>query len=349
MAEAAAMAVDRDPGIDGLALGAWLRGHLPVGDEAIAIAPARGGMSNPTYFVTLGARRLVLRKKPPVLLSPSAHRIDREYRLLTALAPSDVPVPAPVLYCDDPGVIGTEFYLMERLEGLASPDYALPGLATAARPAAFAAMARTLAAIHRFDWRAAGLGDFGRPGSYFARQIDGWSRQWAQFGIADNPALVRLEAWLRAHMPDDDGCATITHGDYRVANIMFAAAGGITGVFDWELATIGHPLADLGFCLQGWFLAPDENGGLRGLDLPALGIPAARAFVETYQAAAPALPRLEAFHIAFALYRAAVGVSGVARRAEAGAVPDRAAGAQAHRFAKAYARAGLTAIDSWER
>ena len=146
-------------------------------------------------------------------------------------------------------------------------------------------------------------------------------------------------------MPEDDGCASIAHGDYRVANIIFAPDGAVSGVFDWDLATIGHPLADLGFCLQGWFLAPDENGSVAGLDLTTLGIPSAREFVETYRAAALSLPRLSGFHMAFAMYRAAVGVSGVAMRTEAGGLPDSTAGAEARDFAKA----GLHAIENWDR
>ncbi|MES2494412.1 MAG: phosphotransferase family protein [Pseudomonadota bacterium] len=335
-------------------LAPWLEAVLPGCSGPLTIEPAAGGMSNPTYFVTAGAatdheRRMVLRTKPVAQLSAAAHRIDREYRLLTALAGSAVPVPEAIAYGEDEAVIGRPFYLMSRLEGVVSHDYTLPGLSPAARPAAFAGMARTLAAIHLFDWAGAGLSDFGKPGNYFARQIDGWSRQWATFGIADNPAVDRLERWLRAELPADDGCAAIAHGDYRAANIMFLPDGTVSGVFDWELATIGHPLADLGFCLQGWFLAPDENGGIAGLDLAALGIPTAREFVETYYRAAPGLPQLRAFHVAFAMYRAAVGVSGVAMRAEAGIRPGPTAGAQARRFAKAYARAGLHAIDSWDR
>ena len=331
---------------DTVAFAAWLRARLPEAQQGVEIEPATGGMSNPTYFVTCGERRLVMRKKPAVQLSPAAHRIDREYRLLSALAGSDVPVPAPVLYCDDADVIGTPFYLMARLEGVVSHDYTLPGLAASARPTGFAGMARALAAIHRFDWAGAGLSDFGKPGNYFARQVDGWSRQWQGFGIDDTPEIDRLEVWLRAHMPADDGVATIAHGDFRAANVMFRPDGAVSGVFDWELATIGHPLADLGFCLQGWLLAPDENGGLAGLDLAALGIPAMRDFVSGYYAAAPDMPGLRAFHIAFAMYRAAVGVSGVAVRARSGAVPDANAAAQASRFAKAYAKAGFNAIDS---
>lgn len=354
MAETAVAPVDTASGVaavdfDGARLDAWLRTALPDLSGPLVLQPAAGGMSNPTYFVTVGQSRMVLRTKPAMQLSAAAHRIDREYRLLSVLHGSAVPVPEPIVYCDNETVIGRPFYLMGRLEGVVSHDYALPRLAPAAKPAAFEGMARTLAAIHLFDWTSAGLTDFGKPGNYFARQIEGWSKQWATFGITDNPAINRLENWLRAEMPADDGCATIAHGDYRAANIMFKADGGVSGVFDWELATIGHPLADLGFCLQGWFLAPDENGGLAGLNLAALGIPSAREFVETYYAAAPDMPQLRAFHIAFAMYRAAVGVSGVAMRADAGALPDPAAGAQARHFAKAYAKAGLHAIESWDR
>lgn len=353
MADPAVAIVEPGPGIAGAgfdvaALDTLLRARIPGLGGEMALEPAAGGMSNPTYFVTFGDRRLVLRKKPPVQLSAAAHRIDREYRLLEALKGSDVPVPAPLLYCEDEGIVGTEFYVMERLEGVVSHDYALPGLAVDAKAKAFASMAQTLAAIHRFDWRGAGLADFGKPGNYFERQLAGWSKQWSQFGITDNPAIDRLQGWLAEAMPPEDGCATIAHGDYRAANVMFAPDGAVSGVFDWELATIGHPLADLGFCLQGWFLAPDENGGVAGLDLPSLRIPSAREFVAAYSAAAPEIPPLNAFHIAFAMYRAAVGVSGVAMRAEAGATPDRKAGAEARRFAKAYARAGIEAIESWD-
>lgn len=335
-------------GFDVAALDAFLRARLPALAGPMTLEPAAGGMSNPTFFLTVGGRRMVLRKKPPVQLSAAAHRIDREYRLLEALTGSDVPVPAPVLYCDDETIVGTPFYVMERLEGVVSYDYTLPGLPVGVKGRAFASMAETLAAIHRFDWRGAGLEDFGKPGNYFERQLGGWSKQWSQFGITDNPDVDHLQAWLTANMPADDGCATIAHGDFRAANVMFLADGSVSGVFDWELATIGHPLADLGFCLQGWFLAPDENGGLAGLDLAALGIPSAREFVAAYHAAAPGIPPLTAFHVAFAMYRAAVGVSGVALRAEAGAAPDPSAAAEARRFAKAYARAGIHAIENWD-
>lgn len=303
-------------------------------------------MSNPTYFVDFSNRSLVLRKKPDVQLSASAHRIDREYRLLEALAPTSVPVPQPLLFGEDESLVGTAFYVMERLQGTVFDSYALPGLTPEVRSRCFNSLAETLAAIHQVDWQSRGLADFGRPGNYFERQLGGWEKQWAGFAGLAIPEIDRLLVWLRSAMPEDDGIATIAHGDYRIANVMFAEDGRASGVFDWELATIGHPLADVGFCLQGWLLAPDQNGGIAGLDLAPLGIPSARAFVEAYHRAAPEMPELQAFHIAFAMFRAAVGVSGVAVRAQTRG--DDAGWRQARQFAHSYACGGLEAIESWK-
>jgi aminoglycoside phosphotransferase (APT) family kinase protein len=333
-------------GFDPARLAAYLEGRF--GPASLSLEPAQGGMSNPTYFVTYGEQRMVLRKQPDVTLSPSAHRIDREYKVLCALTGSDIPVPAPVLYCEDDGIVGTPFYLMERLEGEVFADSSMPGLSPAARAGCFRAMAETMAAIHAFDWRKGGLETYGKPANFFERQIAGWTAQWRGFGIADNPALDELVAWLPGHVPSGDGAA-ICHGDYRVANVMFdTGRAAVSGVFDWELSTIGHPLADVAFNLQPWFLAPDENGGFKGLDLAALGIPTAREYLEIYYAAAPGSQRLTRFHIAFAMFRAAVGLSGVALRNETSRTPDRAAGQQARRYAIAYARAGLGSLTNWD-
>jgi aminoglycoside phosphotransferase (APT) family kinase protein len=291
---------------------------------------------------------MVLRKQPDVTLSPSAHRIDREFRVMSALAGSDIPVPAPIVFCDDPSIVGTPFYLMERLEGEVFPDSSLPGLSRAARGECFRSMAQTLAALHSFDWMAAGLGSYGKSGDFFQRQIDGWTAQWRQFGITDNPALGELVDWLPGNIPPGDSAA-ICHGDYRVANVMFDTVNArVSGVFDWELSTIGNPLADVAFNLQPWFLAPDENGGFKGLDLAALGIPTAREYLDAYYASTASPHRLTRFHIAFAMFRAAVGLSSVVLRNETAQNPDLAAGQQARRFAIAYAKAGLDSITSWD-
>jgi aminoglycoside phosphotransferase (APT) family kinase protein len=347
---AALKAPSRQPqpacGFDPARLEAYL--GVRFGPAELQIEAAQGGMSNPTFFVTYGERRMVLRKQPEVTLSPSAHRIDREFRVMSALEGSAIPVPAPIVFCDDPSIVGTPFYLMERLEGDVFADSSLPGLTREARGACFRSMAQTLAGLHSFDWLGAGLENFGKPGLFFQRQIDGWTAQWRQFGITDNPALDELVAWLPGNIPPGDSAA-ICHGDYRVANIIFDTAGArVSGVFDWELSTIGHPLADLAFNLQPWFLAPDENGGIKGLDLAALGIPTAREYLETYYASAASPQRLTRFHIAFAMFRAAVGLSTVVLRNESSQNPDIAAGQQARRFAVAYARAGLDSITTWD-
>ena len=354
MAESAALKIAHADqsmilGIDPARLDFYLRTHIPGLTGAMEIAQAAGGMSNPTFFVTYGERRMVLRKQPGVTLSPSAHRIDREYRVLTALDGSAIPVPAPILYCEDAGIVGTPFYMMVRLDGQVFFDSSLPGFTPAERRACYTSMCTTMAAIHAFDWVAGGLGDFGKRGHYFERQLAGWVRQWEQFAISNNPDVDALIVYLHEHISADNA-ASICHGDYRVANVMFGPGEPrVTGVLDWELATIGHPLADVAFNLQAWFLTPEQNGGILGLDLDALGIPSAREYVDLYYQYAPNSERLTSFHIAFAMFRAAVGLSGVALRSETAATPDLAGGREARGFAIAYAKAGTTAIDTWER
>jgi aminoglycoside phosphotransferase (APT) family kinase protein len=323
---------------------AYMRDRVPGLCDELVIERASGGMSNPTYFLRAGDWSAVLRKQPDVSLSPSAHRIDREYRVICALADSVVPVPAPIFYCDDAAIIGTPFYVMERLEGRIFADASLPGVSAAERRACYQSMAETMATLHNVDWAAAGLSDFGRTGDYFARQISGWAAQWAQFGMTDNPAIDQLLAWLRENIPAGTTTA-ICHGDFRFANLMFHAhESRVVGLFDWELSTLGHPLADVAFNLQSWLLQPDDNGGVAGLDLEALGIPTLRAYLAHYYALAKNTERLSRFHIAFAMFRAAVGVSGVAMRAAATDGDT----ATPKRFAKAYANAGVSAIDAWD-
>jgi aminoglycoside phosphotransferase (APT) family kinase protein len=322
----------------------WLRGQVPGLIGNLEIEPTAGGMSNPTYFLHVGDWTAVLRKQPDVILNASAHRIDREYRVISALYGSAIPVPEPILYCEDTDVVGTPFYLMERLDGRVFDDASLAGLSADGRTACYQSMAETMAALHNFDWAAAGLSDFGRPDQYFERQINGWAKQWSEFGIDDNPAVDHLIAWLREHIPAGD-TTTICHGDFRFANLMFhASEPHVIGLFDWELSTLGHPLADVAFNLQSWLLKPDENGGVAGLDLAALGIPSVHDYLATYYDHANSPEHLTSFHIAFAMFRAAVGVSGVAVRA----VAMGADSTQPRHFAKAYARAGMTAINTWE-
>ncbi len=331
------------PDFDPAALASFLHGFLGRPVRALSIRPTEGGMSNPTYFIDADGWRAVLRKQPRMLLAKSAHAIDREFRILGALDATDVPTPEVFHYHADASLIGTPFYLMERLEGRIFTRYAMPEARARERPALFAAMAGTMAAIHRLDIAALGLSDYGRPGGYFTRQIARWSQLWAQYrsGDDDNPDLDRLIVWLGSRIPDD-GKPALCHGDFRIGNIMFhPTEPRVIGVLDWELSTLGAPLADVAFNVQAWRMAPDENGGLLGEDLAALGVPEEDAYLETYYAASASARRLTDFHRAFAMFRGAVGSAGVAVRGEQGngTLPD---SARVGRFlARAYARRGL--------
>ena len=279
----------------------------------------RGGQSNPTFLVasTDGAE-YVLRKQPPGRLLPSAHAVDREFRVLSALAGTEVPVPRPVAFCADAAVIGTPFYLMERLRGRVFWDPALPELPREARAGIHDGMNAALASLHLADWRALGLADYGRPGNYFGRQIERWSKQWAASKTRENPAIDHLAAWLPANVPPGDE-TTIVHGDFRLDNMIFhPTEPRVIGILDWELATLGHPLADLGYNCIAYNTAPDAYRGLMGRDLDALGIPGEDAYVARYCARTGRADGITPFHLAFALFRLAVILEGVLARARAG-------------------------------
>lgn len=293
-----------------------------IGDAhgGFLIESVRGGQSNPTYFVTLGPLHMVLRKKPAGETLPSAHAVDREHRVLSALIGYGVPVPKPILYCADPTVVGTPFYLMERLEGRVFHDAALPEATPSDRTAMIFAMAETLAKLHDVDPAEVGLGDFGRPAGYFQRQIRRWTRQYELARWRDLPDVEKLIGWLPKHLPPDDA-ARICHGDFRLGNLIFhATEPRVVGVLDWELSTLGHPLADLAFSAMSWITYPNEYGGFRGLDLASLGIPERDAYVERYYASrrTPEMHRLVPFHTALALFRMAVIFEGIAARARSG-------------------------------
>jgi len=313
-------------------------------------APQRisGGQSNPTWFVTHGARRLVLRAKPPGKLLKGAHAIEREYRVLRALAETDVPVPPVFALEEDTATLGVPFYLMERVEGRVFSDCSLPDLGRGERRAIYLSMAETLAKLHALRPDELGLSDFDRPGNYFERQIDRWSKQYRTSEGPRIPALDRLLDWLPANMPADDGDVAIAHGDFRLGNMLFhPTEPRVVAVLDWELSTLGHPLADLGFCVMPWHSAPEEYGGILGLDRAALGIPHEEEFVAHYFAHARPTAPLLPFHVAFALFRFSVIFVGIADRARAGtAASDEAEhlGPLAERFARrALEAAGLTA------
>jgi aminoglycoside phosphotransferase (APT) family kinase protein len=289
----------------------------------------------------------VLRKQPTNVLAPSAHAIDREYRVLTALRDTAVPTPEPYRYCDNAEVLGTPFYLMEWLDGRVFHAFATPGLQKPERAALYDCMGATLAEIHKLDFRALGLGDFGKPGNYFRRQLSRWSGLWGQYrrGDDDNPDLDRLVGWLAERVPESEALA-LCHGDFRIGNVMFhKTEPRVIGVLDWELSTLGHPLVDLAFNSQAWRMAPNENGGLLGLPLAEMGIPAEADYLERYYALTGAKERLTRFHQAFAMFRGAVGSAGVAVRGDLGngVLPD--AARVGRHLARAYAARGRALIE----
>lgn len=324
------------PGFDQARLDGHLRDALGCSGP-MRIAPIAGGQSNPTFFVYYDDRALVLRKQPPGELLPSAHAIDREYRVIRALANTPVPVAPALLYCDDRAIIGTPFYVMEKVEGRVFHDCTLPGLSAPERAAMYAALAETLAALHNVDVASVGLADYGRPGNYFARQIARWSRQWELSGDRPDPHIERLRTWLPAHIPQDE-TSGLVHGDYRIGNVMFhPTQPRIVALLDWELSTLGHPLADLAHAAIAWQSAPEEYGGLAGLDLDGLGIPSLQRFAGIYGEHAHHGAALQPFHLAFALFRWAVIFEGIAARARAGTASAGNA-AETGRLASAFAR-----------
>src|SRR6478672_4588735 len=308
----------------------YMRANVEGFRGPLRVLQFEGGQSNPTFHLTDGAGRMyVLRKKPPGKLLPSAHQVDREYRVIKALSDhSDVPVPKPHALCQDDGVIGTAFYIMEFLPGRILADPKMPGISPADRGKIFDSMNDVLARIHNVDYKAAGLGDFGREGQYIQRQISRWSSQYDLSRTHDIPAMENLKSWLPAHIPPGDE-TRINHGDYRLGNtIVHPTEPRIIAVLDWELSTLGHPLADLGYNCMIW-RTPSEVpflGGLRGLDLAALGIPSEDELVGMYchRAGRDSVPDLT-FFIALSFFRFASIAQGVYARSLQGNAADRRA------------------------
>lgn len=306
-------AADFDPA----PLARLLRARGLIGAPDVAVERLAGGQSNPTYTLTSGGERLVLRKKPAGVLLASAHAVDREYRVLAALQASGVPVPRVHFYSDDVSIVGTPFYVMEFLDGRMWIDPALPGSDPDERRAIYFEMNRVLVHLHRVDFAAVGLAGFGKAGNYYARQIARWARQARESRTGDNPALDALAEWLPGHIPPGERTALV-HGDYRLDNLVFhLREPRVIGVLDWELSTLGDPLADLAYNCLAWHIPPTLWRGIAGLDLAALGIPDEAAYVRRHAEASGNAGALEHwdFYIAYNLFRIAAIVQGIAKRA----------------------------------
>ena len=304
---------------DEAALDAWLRREVEDYAGPLTVRQFRGGQSNPTYRLDTPSRSYVLRRKPFGPLLPSAHAVDREYRVIAALHGAGFPVARPFGLCADEGVIGAMFYVMAMVEGRVFWDATLPGASPAERRAVYRAKIETLAALHGYDPAALGLSDYGRPGNYFSRQVDRWSRQYRASETKSVPEMDRLMAFLPGTVPAQDRTA-IVHGDYRIDNMIYAADGPrVLAVLDWELSTLGEPLADFSYLLMHWAMPVDGRSGLAGLDLPALGIPTVEETVALYCSLTgrDGLPDLDWF-FAYNLFRFAAILQGIAGRVRDG-------------------------------
>lgn len=300
------------------ALERYLAERIEGFSAPIEVGQFRGGQSNPTYLLTTPDARYVLRRKPPGKLLPSAHSVDREFRVISALAGA-FPVPGAVLLCEDESVVGTPFYLMEYVEGRIFWDPTLPGHTPGERGAIFDEMNRVLALLHSLDYAAHGLGDYGKPGNYFSRQIDRWTRQYRASETETIVAMDRLIEWLPQNIPPGDETCLV-HGDYRLDNLIFHPdEPRIVAVLDWELSTLGHPLADFAYHLMSWRLPPGDFPGLAGVDLHSLGIPTESEYVEAYcrRTGRERIDNLD-FYLAYNLFRLAGILQGIMGRVRDG-------------------------------
>ena len=306
---------------DGARLGEYLRSRLPGVDGPLEVTPLGGGQSNTTYLIRAGERRYALRTKPAraVDLLPSAHQIEREYRVLGALAGAGVPVPAVHHLCTDEDVIGRAFLVMDFVAGRVWTDPRLAELSTGERAQLFDDMNRVLATLHTLDYQALGLADFGKPGDYLARQIARWSRQYRASETTSVPAMDRLIQWLPTRIPPDDGTCLV-HGDFRLDNLVIAPdQPRVVAVLDWELATLGSPLADLAYHCCVYHFPVGLYRGLAGVDCAALGIPAEADYLSSYcrRTGRSTVDHWD-YYLAYNFFRMAAIVQGIRKRAELG-------------------------------
>ncbi|MBO9623036.1 MAG: phosphotransferase family protein [Sphingomonas sp.] len=293
---------------------AWLAAELGVVGP-IRVEKFAGGQSNPTYRIDTDEKFYVLRRKPFGPILPSAHAVEREYRLIAALHPTGFPVARPYGLCEDPEVIGAPFYVMELVEGRTLWDGSLPGMTPAERTAHYHAIVDTLAALHSVDYEAVGLGDYGKPGNYFERQVARWTKQYRASQTDDVPEVEKLIEWLPRTVPPQTRTA-IVHGDYRIDNMIFAAEDPrVLAVLDWELSTLGDPLADFSYFLMSWVTEPEGRSGVKGLAGPETGIPTIAQMAERYCVATgrDGVPDLN-WYFAYNLFRLTGIVQGIKKR-----------------------------------
>ncbi|MDD3443902.1 MAG: phosphotransferase [Zavarzinia sp.] len=296
-------------------LATYLEGAIPGFAGPMEVRQFKGGQSNPTYLLTTPPRRYVLRKKPPGKLLASAHQIEREFKVIQALAATDVPVAPALLLCEDAEIIGTPFYVMGHVDGRVLRDPQLPEMTRAERAAVYEQMVDVMARLHKVDVNAVGLGDFGKPGNYFERQIGRWSKQYELAKTDDVPAMDRLMSWLPANIPPGDDISLV-HGDYRLENTIFhATEPRMLAVLDWELATLGHPLADLAYNCMPYHIADPTMGNLMGVDFAATGIPSEADYLVAYcrKTGRDGIPNWE-FYLAFSMFRLSSIAQGVYKR-----------------------------------
>lgn len=301
--------------IDAGRLADWMRANVPGFHGALALDQFRGGQSNPTYRVEAGGNRYVVRRKPPGQLLPSAHAVDREYRVLSALQRTDVPVPRSYALCTDESVIGTWFYVMECVEGRVLWEPHLPGCAPAERFAIYDSLCDVLARLHRVDWRALGLEDFGRPGNYFARQLSRWTKQYQASQTEPVPEMDALAEWLPRTIPPGDDTALI-HGDFKLDNtILHPSEPRVIAILDWEISTLGSPLGDFTYLCMPWY----EGGAFAELDLERHGLPTLAEYAASY-CRRTGRASIESFdwYAAYQMYRAACIYQGILGRVRDG-------------------------------
>lgn len=319
-----------DQQLDDKALGAWLGANIEGFQAPFELTKFPSGQSNPTYRMRAASGDYVMRRKPFGKLLPSAHAVDREYRLLSALHPLGFPVPRPLALCEDPAVIGAIFYVMEMAKGRPYANGGLPDFDPTTRRQMYEQLIDTLADLHAIDPEAAGLGDFGKPGNYFERQVMRWTRQYRDSQTDYIPEMERLIAFLPESLPEQSR-TSIVHGDYRIDNVVFDGDGTLTAVLDWELATLGDPVADFSYLAMQWMMPADGAAGLAGLDLAELGIPSLQDAVERYsdRSGVPVGDKLD-WYFAYNLFRLAGIVQGIKKRV----IDGTASHAQAEEMAK---------------